>query len=78
MYDLLTSSLLFVILVPGVALTLPPSGGLAAALLHAVVFYVIQAFVSQYVPWWGIWIVAIVVILGRWYASRSAVATPMY
>ncbi len=73
MYDLLTSSLLFVILVPGVALTLPPSGGLAAALLHAVVFYVIQAFVSQYVPWWGIWIVAIVVILGKWYMSRSAV-----
>jgi hypothetical protein len=78
MYDLLTSSLLFVILVPGVALTLPPSGGLAAALLHAVVFYVIQAFVSQYVPWWGIWIVAIVVILGKWYASRSAAAAPMY
>lgn len=78
MYDLLTSSLLFVILVPGVALTLPPSGGLAAALLHAVVFYVIQAFVSQYVPWWGIWIVAIVVILGKWYASRSAVAAPMF
>jgi hypothetical protein len=78
MYDLLTSSLLFVILVPGVALTLPPSGGLAAALLHAVVFYVIQAFVSQYVPWWGIWIVAIAVILGRWYASRSAAAASMY
>jgi hypothetical protein len=77
MYDLLTSSLLFVILVPGVALTLPPSGGLAAALLHAVVFYVIQAFVSQYVPWWGVWIVAIGVILGKWYMSRSAPA-PMY
>jgi hypothetical protein len=72
MYDLLTSSLLFVMLVPGVALTLPPSGGLAAALLHGVVFYVIQAFVSRYVPWWGIWIVAIAVILGRWYMSRSA------
>ncbi len=78
MYDLLTSSLLFVILVPGVALTLPPSGGLAAALLHAVVFYVIQAFVSQYVPWWGIWIVAIVVILGKWYMSRSAVTQPAF
>lgn len=73
MYDLLTSSLLFVVLVPGVVLTLPPSGGLAAAVVHAIVFYVIQAFVSRYVPWWGIWILAVVVILGKWYASRSAV-----
>ena len=78
MYDLLTSSLLFVILVPGVVVTLPPSGGLMSAVVHAVVFYVIQAFVSQYVPWWAIWAVALVVILGTWYASRSAVAAPMY
>lgn len=77
MYDLLTSSLLFIVLVPGVVLTLPPSGGLAAAIVHAIVFYVIQAFVSRYIPWWGIWIVAIVVILGKWYMSRSAPA-PMY
>jgi hypothetical protein len=77
MYDLLTSSLLFVVLVPGVVLTLPPGGGLIAAIVHAVVFYVIQAFVSPFVPWWGIWILATVVVLGKWYMSRS-VAAPMY
>lgn len=78
MYDLLTSSLLFVVLVPGVALTLPPTGGLAAAIVHAIVFYVVQAFVSQYVPWWGIWIVAGIVIVGKWYASRSAVTQTVF
>jgi hypothetical protein len=77
MYDLLTSSLLFVVLVPGVVLTLPPGGGLIAAIVHAVVFYVIQVFVSPFVPWWGIWILATVVVLGKWYMSRS-VAAPMY
>ena len=78
MYDLLTSSLLFIVLVPGVALTLPPTGGLAAAIVHAIVFYVVQAFVSQYVPWWGIWIVAGIVIVGKWYASRSAVTQTVF
>ena len=76
MYDLLTSAVLFVILTPGVFLTLPPTGGLAAAVVHAVVFYVIQAYLSQLVPWWGIWIAAVVVVGGRVWASRSA--TPTY
>ena len=71
MYDLLTSSVLFVILTPGVVLTLPPSGGIMAALVHAAVFYVIQAFVSQYIPWWGIWVAAVVIVGGRMWAARS-------
>lgn len=71
MYDLLTSSVLFVILTPGVVLTLPPSGGVMAAVVHAVVFYVIQAFASQYIPWWAIWATAAVVVGGRMWAARS-------
>lgn len=77
MYDLLTSAVLFVILTPGVVLTLPPSGGIMAAVVHAVVFYVIQAFVSQFVPWWAIWATAAVVVGGRLWMARTA-APPMY
>ncbi len=76
MYDLLTSAILFVILTPGVVLTLPPTGGIMAALVHAVVFYVIQAYLASYVPWWGIWIAGVVIVGGRLWASRSA--TPSY
>jgi hypothetical protein len=76
MYDLLTSAVLFVILTPGVVLTLPPSGGIMAAVVHAVVFYVIQAYLSQFVPWWAIWATGAIVIGGRWWTSRPA--TPTY
>ena len=69
MYDLLTSSVLFVVLVPGVLVTLPPGGGLSAAIVHAVVFYVVQRYVAQYVPWWGIWILATVAILLKAFGS---------
>lgn len=72
MYDLLTSSILFVILVPGVLLTLPPTGGIMAAIVHAIVFYVVQAYVSIYVPWWAIWVVGIVALY------RGFTATPSY
>jgi hypothetical protein len=72
MYDLLTSSVLFVLLVPGVLVTLPPSGGLSAAIVHAIVFYVVQMFVSVYVPWWALWVVAVVVLGGKAWAARSA------
>ena len=63
MYDLLTSSVLFLVLVPGVLVTIPPGGGITAALVHAVVFYVVQRYVAQYVPWWGIWVIAIVAVV---------------
>jgi hypothetical protein len=76
MYDLLTSAVLFVILTPGVVLTLPPTGGIMAAVVHAAVFYVIQAYLSQLVPWWGIWAAGAIVIGGRVWASRAA--TPTY
>ena len=76
MYDLLTSAILFVILTPGVLVTLPPTGGIMAALVHAVVFYVIQAYLASYVPWWGIWIAGVVIVGGRMWSSRSA--TPTY
>lgn len=76
MYDLVTSALLFLLLTPGVLLTLPPSGGIMAALVHAVVFYVVQAYLSSYVPWWGIWVAAVVVVGGKLWMARSA--TPTY
>jgi len=72
MYDLLTSTVLFIILTPGVVLTLPPSGGLTAAIVHAIVFYVVQAYLSKVVPWWGIWILAVVVIGGMFWYGRSS------
>ncbi len=72
MYDLLTSAVLFFALVPGVLLTLPPGGGISAALVHAVVFYVVQRYVASYVPWWGIWIVAAVAILLKVFSNPSA------
>lgn len=74
MYDLITIALLFVVLAPGVVLNLGPSP-LIAALVHAAIFYAILQFVSAHVPWWGVWIVAVLVIGGKLYGSR---ATPTY
>lgn len=72
MYDLITTALLFVILTPGVVLTLPPGASvITAAIVHAIVFYVVQAFASRYVPWWGIWIIAVVVIGARMYTPSA-------
>jgi hypothetical protein len=71
MYDLATSAALFLLLTPGVLVTLPPSGGIMAAVVHAVVFYVVQAFLSVYVPWWGVWVAAVVVVGGKLWAARS-------
>ena len=72
MYDLITTALLFVILTPGVVLTIPPGASvITAAIVHAVVFYIVQAFVSRYVPWWGIWIIAAVVIAARMYTPSA-------
>jgi len=71
MYDLITVALLFVVLAPGVVLNLG-SSPLIAALVHAVVFYLVLRFVSVYVPWWGVWTVAALVIGGKLYASRTA------
>ncbi len=75
MYDLFTSSVLFLLLVPGVLVTLPPSGGIAAAIVHAVVFYVVQRYVAQYVPWWGIWIVAGLAVGVKLFSAPAAPTT---
>lgn len=72
MYDLLTSSILFIILAPGVLLTLPPSGGIMAVVVHAIVFYVVQAYASAYVPWWAIWVVGVIALY------KGFTATPSY
>ena len=72
MYDLLTSSVLFLALVPGVLVTLPPGGGLTAAIVHAIVFYVVQRYVAAYVPWWGIWILGAIAILLKVFATPAA------
>ena len=50
MYDAFTSAGLFLLLVPGIILTIPPTGGISAAVVHAIVFYVLQTYVSQYIP----------------------------
>jgi hypothetical protein len=78
MYDLLTSSVLFLVLVPGVLVTLPPTGGLVAAVVHAVVFYVIQRYVAQYVPWWGIWVLAAVAVVLKLTTAAAPASTGMF
>ena len=79
MYDLFTSAVLFFLLVPGVVVTLPPgASAVVAALVHATVFYVVQRWVAMYVPWWGIWVAAAVVLVARFYLSRPAAPTPLY
>jgi hypothetical protein len=72
MYDLFTSSILFLVLVPGVLVTIPPGGGISAAVVHAIVFYVVQRYVAAYVPWWGIWIVAVIAILLKVFGGSSS------
>jgi hypothetical protein len=75
MYSLLTSTLLFVALVPGVILSI--GSGITAAVIHGVVFYVIQQFVSKYVPWWILWAVVIIAI-GLKFFGGSPYASPSY
>jgi hypothetical protein len=74
MYDLITSTLLFVVLVPGVVLSI--GSGVLAALIHGVVFYVVQAFLSQYVSRWIIW--AIVIAAVGWRLSSSGGVSSSY
>lgn len=77
MYDLITSTLLFVLLAPGFLVTLPPTGGVTAIVVHAIVFYVVQAFLSRYVPTWGIWIAVLAAVGIKVFMARSASA-PTY
>jgi hypothetical protein len=67
MYDLITSSLLFLALVPGVIVSI--GSGITAAVVHAVVFYVIQRFLSQYVPWWIVWAAVLVVVAVKFFGT---------
>jgi hypothetical protein len=70
MYDLFTSTVLFFILAPGVVVTLPPGvSGYISALVHAAVFFVVQTYLPNYVPAWGIWIIGAVILMGRVYWS---------
>jgi hypothetical protein len=61
MYDLITTALLFLLLTPGVLLSLPSSshGDITTALVHALVFWIILRFMSAIIPWWVIWVAAI-------------------
>ncbi len=72
MYDLLTTTALFMLLVPGMVVTLPPSGGLSAIVVHAIVFYVVQSYLSRYVPTWAIWVALIGIVGFKVFWSRSA------
>jgi hypothetical protein len=78
MYDLLTSSVLFLLLVPGVLVTIPPGGGIWAAVVHAIVFYVVQRWVAAYVPWWGIWVVAMIAVGIKLFSGPSPSSTPSF
>jgi hypothetical protein len=64
MYDLLTTALLFVLLTPGVLLSLPSSthGDIVTALLHALIFWIVLRFLSGYVSWWVVWLAAVATI----------------
>ena len=57
MYDIFTTAYLFFLLSPGVLLSL--GSGLAAAAIHAAVFFVILQYVSLYVPWWVVWLIGV-------------------
>ena len=74
MYDLLTTSLLFVLLTPGVLLSLPSSthGSILTALVHAFVFWVVLRFLSATVPWWSVWLLAVGVIGYKFYTPASS------
>lgn len=69
MYDLFTTALLFVILTPGVLLSLPNGGhgDIITALVHALVFWIVLRFVSGVVSWWVIWLVAFAAIGYKFY-----------
>jgi hypothetical protein len=72
MYDLLTSTLLVLLLTPGILVTLPPGGSiLTVAIVHAIVFYVIQTFLARLVPWWGVWIAVAVVVGARFFMPTT-------
>jgi hypothetical protein len=73
MYDLLTTALLFVLLTPGLLLSLPSSthGDLTTALVHALVFWIVLRFVASRISWWVIWLVAIVAIGYKMSTSSS-------
>lgn len=72
MYDLLTSTLLVLLLTPGFVVTLPPGGSiLTVAIVHAIVFYVVQSFLARLVPWWGVWVAVAVVIGARFFMPTT-------
>ena len=75
MYDIITTTLLFVLLAPGFIVTLPPSGGVTAYIIHAIVFYVVQSFLTIYVPSWGIWIIFVGAIGIKMFMNRSPSVT---
>jgi hypothetical protein len=74
MYDLLTSALLFVLLTPGVLLSLPSSthGDIMTAVVHAFVFWVVLRIVSGYIPWWVVWVAAIGIVGYKVYTPPSS------
>lgn len=73
MYDLFTSAVLFFLLAPGVIVTLPPGASShTAAFVHAVVFFLVQQYLPQFVPNWGIWIAGAGVLAIKLFLARRA------
>jgi hypothetical protein len=74
MYDLFTTALLFIILTPGVLLNIPSSthGDIITALVHALVFWIVLRFISGYIPWWAVWLIAVGLIGYKFYTPASS------
>jgi|LauGreDrversion4_2_1035121.scaffolds.fasta_scaffold214626_5 hypothetical protein len=71
MYDLYTICVVFMLLCPGVIVPQLPGSPLYSAILHAIVFYFVLSWLSNFVSWWLVWLIAGFVVVGRlWMASR--------
>ena len=71
MYDLYTCAAIFFLLCPGVLVPALPGSVVFSALLHAIVFYVVLYYLSNFIPWWLVWVVTALVLVGRLSMSPS-------
>ena len=65
MYDLYTCAALFFLLTPGVLIPGLPGSPVYSAVLHAIAFFVVLEWLSNFISWWVVWLVAAIVLAGR-------------
>ena len=72
MYSIVTSSVLMFVLTPGILI---PAfiGAFWAAIVHAVVFYIVLVYASAFIPWWVVWVAAAVGIFLHFRSAPAAV-----